>query len=64
MRSATGSLRWFSIAGAASRSSVAVARRLAELTALVEARRLKPSIPELGIDDIPISDEIDLEMRL
>jgi ribosomal protein S18 acetylase RimI-like enzyme len=28
------------------------------------ARHLKPSIPEIGRDDIPIHDEIELEMRL
>ena len=28
------------------------------------ARRLKPSIPELGLDDIPMRDEIDLELPL
>ncbi len=32
--------------------------------AVDEARRLKPSIPLHGVDDIPIRDEIELEMAL
>jgi hypothetical protein len=32
--------------------------------AITEARRLKPEIPLLGIDDIPIRDEIELQMKL
>ncbi len=32
--------------------------------AVEAARQLKPSIPEFGLDDIPIRDEIDLELRL
>ena len=32
--------------------------------AVIDARRMKPSIPELGLDDIPIRDEIDLELPL
>ncbi|MEM6284414.1 MAG: GNAT family N-acetyltransferase, partial [Chloroflexota bacterium] len=32
--------------------------------AITEARRLKPEIPLVGMDDIPIRDEIELEMRL
>lgn len=40
--------------------------RLAALRpgAVDAARRLKPSIPQVGHDDIPIHDEIELEMRL
>ena len=32
--------------------------------ALAESRRLKPEIPLIGIDDIPLRDEIELEMEL
>jgi len=32
--------------------------------ALEQSRRLKPEIPEIGIDGIPLRDEIELEMRL
>lgn len=32
--------------------------------ALVESRKLKPQIPILGIDDIPLRDEIELELLL
>ena len=32
--------------------------------AIAEARRLKPQIPLVGIDDIPIRDEIELEMKI
>jgi ribosomal protein S18 acetylase RimI-like enzyme len=32
--------------------------------AVDEARRLKPSIPRLGADGIPIHDELELELRL
>jgi GNAT superfamily N-acetyltransferase len=32
--------------------------------AVAESRRIKPSIPLLGLDDIPIRDEIELELRL
>ena len=32
--------------------------------ALEQSRRLKPEIPEVGIDGIPIRDEIELEMQL
>ena len=32
--------------------------------AVIASRDLKPSIPEFGLDDIPIRDEIDLELRL
>lgn len=32
--------------------------------AVTEARRLKPEIPLLGLDDIPITDEIELEISL
>ena len=32
--------------------------------ALDASRRLKPSIPRIGIDGIPLRDEIELEMRL
>jgi len=32
--------------------------------ALTESRKLKPEIPELGIDGIPIRDEIEMELRL
>ncbi len=32
--------------------------------AVEEARKLKPEIPLLGNDDIPITDEIELEMKL
>ncbi len=32
--------------------------------AIDESRKLKPSIPEMGYDGIPIRDEIELEMRL
>jgi len=31
--------------------------------ALAESRRLKPEIPEIGIDGIPLRDEIELEIR-
>lgn len=38
--------------------------RLARLypNAVTESRRLKPSIPQLGIDGIPIRDELELEI--
>jgi len=32
--------------------------------ALAESRRLKPSIPELGADGIPLRDELELELLL
>ena len=32
--------------------------------AVTESRRMKPSIPEIGIDGIPIRDEIELELHL
>ncbi|MEL6152100.1 MAG: GNAT family N-acetyltransferase [Chloroflexota bacterium] len=32
--------------------------------AITEARRLKPEIPLVGMDEIPIRDEIELEIRL
>jgi len=32
--------------------------------AMLESRRIKPSIPLLGLDDIPIRDEIELELWL
>ena len=32
--------------------------------ALKESRRLKPEIPRVGIDGIPVLDEIELELRL
>jgi N-acetylglutamate synthase-like GNAT family acetyltransferase len=32
--------------------------------ALAESRRLKPSIPLIGVDGIPLRDEIELEVRL
>jgi ribosomal protein S18 acetylase RimI-like enzyme len=32
--------------------------------AMVEARKLKPEIPELGINNIPIKHEIEFEMIL
>ena len=32
--------------------------------ALAQSRRLKPEIPEVGMDGIPLRDEIELEMRL
>ncbi len=32
--------------------------------AVAESRRIKPSIPEVGLDDIPIRDEIEFEMQL
>ena len=32
--------------------------------AVVESRRLKPEIPEIGMDGIPIRDEIELDMKL
>lgn len=32
--------------------------------ALAESRKLKPEIPEIGIDGIPIRDEIELELAL
>jgi GNAT superfamily N-acetyltransferase len=32
--------------------------------ALAESRRLKPSIPLIGMDNIPLRDEIELELRL
>lgn len=32
--------------------------------AVTETRKVKPSIPELGFDGIPLRDEIELEMRL
>ena len=32
--------------------------------AIAESRRLKPEIPENGIDGIPIQDEIELELRV
>jgi GNAT superfamily N-acetyltransferase len=32
--------------------------------AIAESRRLKPTIPEFGIDGIPIRDEIELELPL
>lgn len=35
-----------------------------DLDVMNEARRLKPDIPDLGLDDIPIRHEIELEYRL
>ncbi len=32
--------------------------------AVEKSRRIKPEIPEVGCDDIPIRDEIELEIRL
>ncbi len=32
--------------------------------AMDESRRLKPEIPEIGLDGIPLRDEIELELRL
>jgi ribosomal protein S18 acetylase RimI-like enzyme len=32
--------------------------------AIAESRKLKPEIPHIGLDGIPIRDEIELEMRL
>jgi ribosomal protein S18 acetylase RimI-like enzyme len=32
--------------------------------AIAESRRLKPEIPRVGLDGIPIRDEIELEMRI
>ena len=32
--------------------------------AVAESRKLKPEIPEIGMDGIPLRDEIELEMRL
>ena len=32
--------------------------------AVAESRKLKPEIPEIGMDGIPIRDEIELELRL
>jgi ribosomal protein S18 acetylase RimI-like enzyme len=32
--------------------------------ALIESRKLKPEIPEIGLDGIPLRDEIELEMKL
>jgi len=32
--------------------------------ALAESRKLKPKIPKIGIDGIPLRDEIELEMKL
>jgi len=32
--------------------------------ALAESRKLKPQIPELGLDDIPLRDEIEFERKL
>jgi GNAT superfamily N-acetyltransferase len=32
--------------------------------AIEKSRKLKPEIPEIGFDDIPIRDEIELEIRL
>ncbi len=32
--------------------------------AIAESRRLKPIIPEIGIDSIPIRDEIELELPI
>lgn len=32
--------------------------------AMEESRKLKPEIPEIGIDGIPITDEIEMEMKL
>jgi hypothetical protein len=32
--------------------------------AIAESRKLKPEIPEIGIDGIPLRDEIELELRL
>lgn len=32
--------------------------------ALVESRKLKPEIPEMGMNGIPLRDEIELEIRL
>jgi len=32
--------------------------------AIEQSRKLKPSIPEIGVDGIPIRDEIEMDMRL
>lgn len=32
--------------------------------AIAESRKLKPEIPDVGMDDIPLRDEIELEQRL
>jgi ribosomal protein S18 acetylase RimI-like enzyme len=32
--------------------------------AVAQSRRLKPEIPVLGLDDIPLADELELELRL
>lgn len=50
----TAALRWYQRRGF----------RLCALyrDAVIEARKLKPEIPLLGNDDIPITDEIELEM--
>jgi GNAT superfamily N-acetyltransferase len=32
--------------------------------AIIESRKLKPEIPDLGMNDIPIRDEIELEYRI
>jgi ribosomal protein S18 acetylase RimI-like enzyme len=32
--------------------------------AVAEARKMKPEIPELGLDDIPVRDELDLTLEL
>jgi RimJ/RimL family protein N-acetyltransferase len=32
--------------------------------AVTESRKLKPGIPERGLDDIPITDELELQMDL
>ena len=34
------------------------------LNAIAESRKLKPEIPDLGMHDIPIRDEIELEIKL
>jgi ribosomal protein S18 acetylase RimI-like enzyme len=31
--------------------------------AVIESRKIKPSIPEFGLDQIPIRDELDMELR-
>lgn len=34
------------------------------VNAITESRKIKPEIPELGLDDIPIRDELELTMEL
>jgi hypothetical protein len=32
--------------------------------AIAESRKLKPEIPAIGIDGIPITDEVEMELRI